>query len=93
MKEETKQKLNEVKEFVYENKDRICSGLYLVGCFTFGKLIANSFVAISNARAVNAYQVGVDACWDQLIVDNQDNPEFIKMLSDFAVKHPVLYNN
>ena len=93
MKEEIKQKLNAAKEFVSEHESIIATGLWVAGCFTFGKLIANSFVAISNARAANAYQVGVDACWDQLIVDNQDNPEFIKMLSDFAVKHPVLYNN
>ena len=84
-----KKKLNNVKQFIATHENIIETGLFLVGCFTFGKLIANSFVAISNARAVNAYQVGVDACWDQLIVDNQDNPEFIKMLSDFAVKHPV----
>lgn len=89
MKEETKQKLNEVKEFVHDNKNLIENGLFLIGCFAFGKLIGNSFVAISNARAANAYQIGVNACWDQLIVDNADNPEFIKILSDFAVKHPV----
>ena len=84
-----KKKLNGVKQFVHNNKGIIENGLFLIGCFTFGKLIGDSFVKISNARAANAYQIGVNACWDQLIVDNSDNPEFVKMLSDFAVKHPV----
>ena len=84
-----KKKLNGVKQFVCNNKGISENGLFLIGCFTFGKLIGDSFVKISNARAANAYQIGVNACWDQLIVDNSDNPEFVKMLSDFAVKHPV----
>ena len=86
-----KKKINTVKRFLHDNKGIIENGLFLVGCFTFGKLIGSSFVAISDARANNAYQIGVNACWDQLIVENSDNPEFLKILSDFAIKHPV-YN-
>ena len=81
-----KKKVNAVKRFVHDNKGIIENGLFLVGCFTFGKLIGSS-----DARANNAYQIGVNACWDQLIVENSDNPEFLKILSDFAIKHPV-YN-
>ena len=33
MKEETKQKLDEVKEFVYDHKSIIENGLWLAGCF------------------------------------------------------------
>ena len=84
-----KKKLNVVKQFVQNNKGIIENGLFLIGCFTLGKLIGEGFVKISKARAADAYQIGVNACWDQLIVDNSDNPEFVKMLSDFAVKHPV----
>ena len=75
-----KKKLNVVKQFVHNNKGIIENGLFIIG---------DVFVKISNARAANAYQIGVNGCWDQLIVDNSDNPEFVKMLSDFAVKHPV----
>ena len=84
-----KKKLNVVKQFVHNNKGIIENGLFLIGCFAFGKLIGDRFAEISNARAANAYQIGVNACWDQLIVDNSDNPEFVKMLSDFAINHPV----
>ena len=89
MKEETKQKLNEAKEFVYENKDLICSGLYLAGCFILGRCIGNGIANCMN----NAYRNGIDqgmcSCYNLMINENADKPEVIKALVDFNIKHCV----
>ena len=89
MKEETKQKLNEAKEFVYENKDLIYSGLYLAGCFILGRCIGNGIANCMN----NAYRNGIDqgmcSCYNLMINENADKPEVIKALVDFNIKHCV----
>ena len=89
MKEETKQKLNEAKEFVHENKDLIYSGLYLAGCFILGRCIGNGIANCMN----NAYRNGIDqgmcSCYNLMINENADKPEVIKALVDFNIKHCV----
>lgn len=88
MKEETKQKLNKVKQFVYDHEDLIATGLYFGGCFVLGRCIGNGVVKINTASYHRGFYAGVNGCYNQMIVDNADKPEVIKAMVDFAVKHP-----
>lgn len=87
MKEETKQKLNEVKEFVHDHKSTIEYGLFLAGCFVLGRCIGNGMAKCMN----NAYQNGIDhgmnCCFNLMINENAENSEVLKALVDFNIKH------
>ena len=89
MKEETKQKLNKAKEFVYENKDLIYSGLYLTGCFILGRCISNGIANCMNNAYQNGFDQGMCSCYNLMINENADKPEVIKALVDFNIKHCV----
>ena len=89
MKEETKQKLDEVKEFVYKNKDLICSGLQLAGCFVLGRCIGNGIANCMNHAYQNGIDQGMNCCYNLMINENADNPEVIKALVDFNIKQCV----
>ena len=89
MKEETKQKLNEAKEFVYENKDLICSGLQLAGCLILGCCIGNGIANCMNNAYQNGIDQGMNCCYNLMINENADKPEVIKALVDFNIKHCV----
>ena len=89
MKEETKQKLNEAKEFVREHKSIIENGLFLAGCFVLGRCIGNGIANCMN----NAYQNGIDhgmkCCYNLMGNGKADKPEVIKALVDFNIEHCV----
>ena len=89
MKEETKQKLNEAKEFVSEHESIIATGLWIAGCFILGRCIGNGIANCMN----NAYRNGIDqgmcSCYNLMINENADKPEVIKALVDFNIKHCV----
>ena len=74
MKEETKQKLDEVKEFVYKNKDLICSGLQLAGCFVLGRCIGNGIANCMNHAYQNGIDQGMNCCYNLMINENADKP-------------------
>ena len=89
MKEETKQKLNEAKEFVYENKDLIRSGLYIAGCCILGRCIGNGIANCMNNAYRNGFDQGMCSCYNLMINENSDKQEVIKALVDFNIKHCV----
>ena len=89
MKEETKQKLNKAKEFVYENKDLIYSGLYLAGCFILGRCIGNGIANCMNNAYQNGFDQGMCSCYNLMINENAGKSEVIKALVDFNIKHCV----
>ena len=87
MKEETKQKLNEAKEFVREHKSIIENGLFLAGCFVLGRCIGNG-IANSMKYAYNrGFDQGMNCCYNLMINENTKNPEVLKALVDFNIKH------
>ena len=89
MKEETKQKLNEAKEFVREHKSIIENGLFLAGCFVLGRCIGNG-IANSIGYVYNSgFDQGMNSCFNLMINENAENSEVIKALVDFNIKHCV----
>ena len=89
MKEETKQKLNKVKEFVRDNKHVIENGLLLAGCFVLGRCIGNGIANCMNNAHQNGIDQGMNCCYNLMINENADKPEVIKALVDFNIKHCV----
>ena len=89
MKEETKQKLNVAKEFVYKNKDLIGNGLCLAGCFILGRCISNGIANCMNDAHQNGIDQGMNCCYNLMVNENADKPEVIKALVDFNIKHCV----
>ena len=89
MKEETKQKLNEVKEFVHDHKSTIEYGLFLAGCFVLGRCIGNGMAKCMNNAHQNGIDQGMNCCYNLMINENADKPEVIKALVDFNIKHCV----
>ena len=89
MKEEIKQKLNAAKEFVYDNKEIICSGLYLAGCFILGSCIGHGIDNCVNNAYRNGIDQGMNCCYNLMINENADKPDVIKALVDFNIKHCV----
>ena len=85
MKEETKQKLNEVKEFVHEHKSIIENGLWFAGCFVLGHGIANTMKYVYNS----GFDQGMNCCFNLMMNENVENSEVIKALVDFNIKHCV----
>ena len=92
MKEEIKQKLNNAKECVIENKSDIIafSATTVVavaaghGCGT----IIGKYSNMTNAEAVkNGWQKGMTDFHDRMLSDNVNNPEVVKALVDFQAKN------
>ena len=88
MKEKTKQKLNEAKEYVIDNKDDI-----IAFCATAAVSIATGAVCgkiigqhISNTNAMsyrNGWQKGMTDFHDRMLRDNIENAEVVKALVEF----------
>ena len=89
MKEETKQKLNEAKEFVSERESIIVTGLWVAGCFILGRCISNGIANCMNDAHQNGIDQGMNCCYNLMINENADKPEVIKALVDFNIKHCV----
>ena len=87
MKEETKQKLNEVKEIVHDNKRVIENGLLLAGCFVLGRCIGNGIVNCINGTYKKGFDQGMNCCFNLMLNENADKSEVIKALVDFNIKH------
>ena len=89
MKEETKQKLNKIKEFVHDNKHIIENGLFLTGCFVLGRCIGNGIANCINNAYLKGTDQGMNCCYNLMVNENADKPEVIKALVDFNIKHCV----
>ena len=87
MKEETKQKLNEVKEFVYDHKSTIETGLWFAGCFVLGRCIGNGIANGMESMYNKGFDQGMNCCFNLMINENTKNPEVLKALVDFNIKH------
>lgn len=92
MKEETKQKLNEAKEYVIDHKDDI-----IAFCATAAVSIATGAICgkvigqhIYNTNAMsykNGWQKGMTDFYNRMLTDNMDNAEVVKALVDFRSKN------
>lgn len=89
MKEETKQKLDYVKEFVYDHKSMIENGLFLAGCFVLGRCIGNGIANSMKYVYNRGFDQGMNSCFNLMINENAENSEVIKALVDFNIKHCV----
>lgn len=89
MKEETKQKLDEVKEFVYDHKTIIENGLFLTGCFVLGRCIGNGIGNGIESMYHKGFDQGMNCCFNLMMNENAENSEVIKALVDFNIKHCV----
>lgn len=87
MKEETKQKLNKIKQFVYDHEDLIVTGLYFGGCFMFGRCIGNYINKINITDYHRGFDQGMNCCFNLMMNENADKPEVIKSLVDFNIHH------
>ena len=87
MKEETKQKLNEAKEFVRDNKTLIENGLLLAGCFVLGRCIGNGIANTINIVYHKGFNQGMNRCFNLMINENVENSEVLKALVDFNIEH------
>lgn len=87
MKEETKQKLNEVKEFVHDNKNLIENGLWFAGCFVLGRCIGNGIANTINSVYRKGFDQGMNRCFNLMMNENVENSEVLKALVDFNIKH------
>ena len=92
MKEETKQKLNEAKEFVVEHEgDIIAFCATTVVAVAAGHVcgtIIGKYINTTNAEAFkNGWQKGMTDFHDRMMVDNVNNPEVVKALVDFQAKY------
>ena len=89
MKEETKQKLNEAKEFASEHKSIIETGLWIAGCFVLGRCIGNGIANGVDYVYNKGFDQGMNCCYNLMMNENADKPEVIKALVDFNIKHCV----
>lgn len=87
MKEETKQKLKEVKEFVHDNKNLIENGLWLAGCFVLGRCIGNGISNTIRYAYHRGFDQGMNCCFNLMMNENAENSEVLKALVDFNIKH------
>lgn len=87
MKEETKQKLNEAKEFVREHKSIIEKGLCFAGCFVLGRCIGNGIANTINSVYNKGFDQGMNCCFNLMMNENVENSEVLKALVDFNIKH------
>ena len=87
MKEETKQKLGTAKEFVKEHKSQIETGLWLIGCYVIGNRIGNGIANGMESMYHKGFDQGMNCCYNLMINENTKNPEVLKALVDFNIKH------
>ena len=92
MKEETKQKLNEAKEYVVEHKgDIIAFCATVVVAIAAGHVcgtVIGKYINMTNAEAYrNGWQKGMTDFHDRMLSDNVDKPEVVKALVDFQNNH------
>ena len=92
MKEKTKQKLNNAKEYIVEHKADIITycattaAAVLIGR-ACGAMIGK-YIGRANAAAYQrGWQTGVTDCHDRMLSDNVDKPEVVKALVDFQQKY------
>ena len=92
MKEKTKQKLNNAKEYIVEHKDDIITycattaAAVLIGR-ACGAMIGKYIVMTNAAAYQRGWQNGVTDCHDRMLSDNVDKPEVVKALVDFQHKY------
>lgn len=87
MKEETKQKLNGVKEFVHDHKDQIETVAWLAGCYLIGNRIGHGIANGMESMYHKGFDQGMNCCFNLMINENVNNPEVLKALVDFNIKH------
>ena len=88
MKEETKQKLNEAKEYVVEHKgDIIAFCATAVVAIAAGHVcgtVIGKYINMTNAEAFrNGWQKGMSDFHDRMLRDNIENAEVVKALVEF----------
>lgn len=88
MKEKTKQKLNEAKEYVVEHKgDIITYCATAVVAVAVGRAcgtVIGKYINITNAEAYrNGWQKGMSDFWNRMMRDNIENAEVVKALVEF----------
>ena len=92
MKETTKQKWNNTKEYVKEHKGDIIafcatSAVAVVVGHVCGTIIGK-YINITNTEAFkNGWQKGMSDFHDRMLRDNMDNPEVVKALVEFQDNH------
>ena len=88
MKEKTKQKLNEAKDYVIEHKSDIiafCATTVVAVAAgrAYGAMIGK-YIGMTNAEAYrNGWQKGMSDFHDRMLRDNIENAEVIKALVEF----------
>ena len=92
MKEKTKQKLNNAKEYIVEHKADIITycattaAAVLIGR-ACGAMIGK-YIGMTNAAAYQrGWQNGVIDCHNRILSDNIYKPEVVKALIDFQQKY------
>lgn len=88
MKEKTKQKLNEAKEYVVEHKDDIiafcATTVIAVACGRACGTVIGKHIGMTNAEAYrNGWQKGMSDFYDHMLRDNIENAEVVKALVEF----------
>lgn len=94
MKEKIKEKFNEAKEYVINNKETIITDCVLAAiCFgtatICGRYIGKYIVKSNAAAYSNGWQNGMSNFYIMMVNDNVDKPEIIKSLVDFGLKYTV----
>ena len=87
MKEETKQKLNGVKEFVHDHKDQVVAVAWLAGCYLIGNRIGHGIANGMESMYHKGFDQGMNCCFNLMINENVKNPEVLKALVEFNIKH------
>lgn len=94
MKEKIKEKFNEAKEYVINNKENIITGCFVTAiCWgtaaICGRYIGEYIAKINTAVYHKGVQKGMSDFYVMMVTDNADKPEVIKSLVDFELKHTV----
>ena len=92
MKETTKQKLNNTKEYVKEHKGDIItfcatSAVAVLVGRACGTIIGKYIQATNTAAFKNGWQKGMSDFHDYMLRDNMDNLDVVKALVEFQDKH------
>lgn len=87
MKEKTKRKLNDAKEFVHDHKDQIVAVAWLAGCYLIGNRIGHGIANGMESMYHKGFDQGMNCCYNLMINENTKNPEVLKALVDFNIKH------
>ena len=92
MKEEIKQKLNNVKECVIEHKSDIiafcATTVVAVAAGHVCGTIIGKYIKMTNTEAFrNGWQKGMTDFYNRMLTDNVDNAEVVKALVDFQSKN------